>query len=55
MDLNSVAARVSEVLGIKVEDVWAKGRYRRIVEARSLLCYYYSRFLHFDDSVLSIR
>lgn len=30
--------RVSEALDIKIEDIRAKGRYRRIVEARGLLC-----------------
>jgi len=30
---------LAEVLGMKPEDVWAAGRYRHIVEARSLLCY----------------
>jgi putative transposase len=38
-DLGEVASRVSEVLDIKPEEVWAEGKYRRIVEARSLLCY----------------
>ena len=31
---------MAEVLGMKPEDVWATGRYRHIVEARSLLCYW---------------
>ena len=39
-DLMKVSSRVAEVLGVKEEDVWAKGRYPRIVEARSLLCYW---------------
>ena len=34
--LDKTAARVVEVLGMKPEDVWAAGRYRHIVEARSL-------------------
>jgi hypothetical protein len=37
-DLEKVASRVSEVLGVEVEDVWGRGRYRHVVEARSLLC-----------------
>jgi putative transposase len=40
VDLARVASRVSEVLGLKREEVWAKGKYRRTVEARSLLCYW---------------
>ncbi len=34
------AARVAEKLGIRQEDVYIKGRYRRVVEARSLFCYW---------------
>ncbi len=36
---DKIAARIAEVLGIKQEDVWAAGRHREIVRARSLLCY----------------
>ena len=46
MDLNSVAASVPEALGIKVEDVWAKGRYRRIAEANFPTAY---RSINFGD------
>ena len=45
LDLNSVAERVSDVLEIAVKDVWAKGKYKRTVEARSLLCYWAVREL----------
>jgi len=55
MDLNAVAGRVSEVLDIKMEEVWAKGRYRRIVEARSLLCYWAVRELGVSMSSLAVR
>ena len=44
-DLGRVAFRVSEVLGVKTEEVWAKGNNRRIVESRSLLCYWAVREL----------
>ncbi len=53
MDLNSVAARVSEALDIKVKDVWGKGKYKRIVEARSLLCYWAVRELGVSMSSLA--
>jgi putative transposase len=53
MDLDSVAAKVSEVLDIKVKDVWAKGKYKRIVEARSLLCYWAVRELGVSMSYLA--
>lgn len=52
-DLERVASRVSEVLGIKSEEVWAKGKYRRIVEARSLLCYWGVRELGISMSSLA--
>ena len=40
IDLEGVSLRVSEVLKVRPEEVWAEGKYRRIVEARSLLCYW---------------
>lgn len=55
IDLDSVAVRVSEVLKIKTEDVWAKGKYQRIVNARSLLCYWAVRELGIPMSNLSIK
>jgi putative transposase len=35
-DLDRVALRVSQVLEMRPEGVWAEGKYRRIVEAHSL-------------------
>lgn len=55
IDLDSVAVRVSEVLGIKIKDVWAKGKYQRIVDARSLLCYWAVRELGMIMSTLSLK
>jgi putative transposase len=55
MNLDTVTARVSEVLGMAVEDVWGKGRYRKIVEARSLLCYWAVRELEVSMSSLAER
>ena len=51
--LDKAAARVAEVLGMKPEDVWAAGRYRHIVEARSLLCYWAVRELGITMSSLA--
>jgi putative transposase len=45
VDLAFIASRVSEVLGVKPEEVWAEGKHRRIVETRSLLCYWAVREL----------
>jgi len=53
LTLDKVADRVAEVLGMKPEDVWAAGRYRRIVEARSLLCYWAVRELGITMSSLA--
>ena len=55
MDLDGVAARVSELMGLKPEEVWAVGKYRRIVEARSLLCYWAVRELGVPMSSLAIK
>ena len=52
-DLATIASRVSEVLGVKPEEVWAEGKYRRIVEARSLLCYWAVRELGIPMSSLA--
>jgi len=51
--LENVAARVAEVLGVSEDDVWASGRSRRIVEARSLLCYWAARELGTSMSSLA--
>ena len=45
IDLNNIAFRVSELMGVKPEDVWAKGKYPRIVDARGLFCYWAVREL----------
>jgi putative transposase len=52
-DLERVAARVSQALEVKPEEVWAEGKYRRIVEARSLLCYWAVRELGVPMSSLA--
>jgi putative transposase len=52
-DLERVASRVSQVLKVKPEEVWAEGKYRQIVEARSLLCYWAVRELGVPMSSLA--
>ena len=54
-DLEKTALRVAEVLGAGKEDVWGKGRSRRIVEARSLFCYWAVRELGVTMSSLASR
>jgi putative transposase len=51
-DLAKTALRVSEVLEIKPGVVWAKGRFRQTVEARSLFCYWAVRELGVPMSIL---
>jgi putative transposase len=55
LDLEGIASRVSEVLGVKPEEVWAKGKYQRIVDARSLLCYWAVRELGVTMASLARR
>jgi putative transposase len=54
-DLTKTASRVAEVLGLREEEVWASGRYPRIVEARSLLCYWAVRELGQTMASLAAR
>jgi putative transposase len=54
-DLKKTASRVAQVMGVKERDVWAKGRYRQIVEARSLFCYWAVRELGATMSSLASR
>ncbi len=54
-DLKKTAARVAQVMGVKEADVWAKGRYRHLVEARSLFCYWAVRELGATMSSLASR
>ena len=53
--LSKVASRVGEVLGVEQETVWAFGRRRDIVQARSLLCYWAVRELGVTMISLSRR
>jgi putative transposase len=55
LDLDRVASRVAEVLGLKPEEVWTEGKYQRIVDARSLLCYWAVRELGVTMSFLGRR
>jgi putative transposase len=50
--LDEIASRVASLLGMDTAEVWAPGRYRHIVKARSLLCYWAVREL--DTSMASL-
>jgi len=52
-DLDRVAQRVSEVLGIKPEEVFSKGRQGRKVTARSLFCFWAARELGMSHTALA--
>jgi REP element-mobilizing transposase RayT len=52
-DLEKVGLRVSAVLGVDPGTVWKKGRYRDVVEARSLFCYWAVRELGVAMSLLA--
>jgi hypothetical protein len=52
-DLDKVTIRVSSVLGIEPEQVWASGKHPLTVKARSLLCYWAVRELGFSATAIS--
>jgi len=54
-DLETVAHRVSALLGINPEQVWASGKHPLTVKARSLLCYWAVRELGFTATEVSRR
>lgn len=39
IDVDYIAAKVAALLGMAETDVWTKGRHKRVVAARSLICY----------------
>ena len=54
-DLEKVAERVAEIYGIKVGDVFARGRQQRRVGARSLFCFWAVRELGNSLASLAVR
>jgi len=55
MDLDKIAERVSELMKIRTEDVWAEGKQRYIVNARSLFCFWAVRELGVSMASLGRR
>jgi putative transposase len=49
-DVERIAKRVAEICGVGAEEVFSKGRQRKKVKARSLLCYWAVR-----EAWISIR
>ena len=55
VDLNFIANRVAVLLNLSEADVWREGKYRDVVRARSLLCYWAVRELGESMSSLARR
>jgi REP element-mobilizing transposase RayT len=55
IDLDYIAQRVTELLDMAPGDIWQQGRYRQLVTARSLLCYWAVRKLNISMASLSRR
>ncbi len=51
--LNDVVNRVAETLNVKPQVVWASGKHRKTVEARSLMCYWAVRELGLSMSEIA--
>ena len=54
-DLDKLAAHVAKLLEVDVSVVWSAGKFRHIVEARSLLCYWAVRDLGVSMTSLAKR
>ena len=53
VDLDSLTNRVSKIFGVKEKEIWSPGKFRRMVEARSVLCYWAVRELGVSMTMLS--
>ena len=54
-DLDRVAARVAEIYGIEVDDIFLKGKQQKRVKARSLFCFWAVRELEISLTELARR
>ena len=55
MNVDNVAERVAQLLGMTVDEVWSQGKHRRVVAARSLLCFWAVRELGITMASLARR
>ncbi len=55
MDVTFIAKRVADLFDLSEDDVWREGKYREVVRARSLLCYWAVRELGESMSSLARR
>ena len=53
IDIDKVEARVAEIVGIDPAEVWAAGKQPKLVQARSLLCYWATSELGVSQAWLS--
>ncbi|MEJ2041436.1 MAG: transposase [Desulfosarcinaceae bacterium] len=53
LGLDDLAERAAEIMGIDPELVWARGKQPKLVQARSLLCYWATKELGISQSALS--
>jgi putative transposase len=53
IDLDRLTTKVSKIFRVKDEEIWSPGRFRKIVEARSVLCYWAVREIGVSMTMLS--
>ena len=54
-DLDKIISKVCDLMQLEPSDIWAPGKERELVEARSLLCYWAVRDLGISMAELSRR
>ena len=52
-DFNMVVERVAHLMGLKREEVLLPGKYKKVVEARGVVCYWAVRELSISQGVLA--
>ena len=52
-DFDTVVGRVSELMGLERDEVLSPGKYKKVVEARSVACYWAMREIGISQSVLA--
>jgi len=54
-DIDKIASKISDLMQLKPSEIWAPGKERKRVKARSLLCYWAVRDLGMSMAELSRR
>jgi REP element-mobilizing transposase RayT len=55
INLDDIADKAAEIIGVDAALIWSKGRQAKVVQARSLLCYWAANELGVSQSALSKR